>query len=824
MIVIKIEGNTIDFDGEIAMQWNNPMLTSEVSYSLQSTFNDTPEVRRVLGFINMPNISDNKKKELISSISFFGITLIGTIVVTYQAKKFNWYFKANGDFWTAVKTMNLSDIPFETITHSAQNDVNHYGFISDCNANAGDTAKKCVFPVIYNPDFTKNWKWHTEYASIINPPHASGLFGVKDLWVPMFYLQYVIREIFKATGLYISRNILEEDINFKRLILYNNFAINNFRGSDFFFLIDQYNVVTSITNAKECEVTMALPLHVGFENYSFVQFDNSGNVPELAGKAFQIEIIDEYSFKLINEDSTNYTKLNRQVFKSTAIEKDGTQTLFHLDSDLPDTFTSGPFRIILRRGGSALTVDVTRLPADTIRARVSYKVTAGSINYNDEDKFEGDTFDGEEDVTTYSGSGTVIAVKTVVAAFDCSSTDVGFPVEPTNPVKLYRDEKETITYDGEIIYPGSEFRFISGATKSGNGVIIDASSDPYVLIEQSTLAMPNMRVREMPFSEVNYQIDSNLKINPLHHLPEMTISSILNSCKIFGIEFFVNDNSKEVKILSKKNIILDQSFIDITQYSSGITDVENSEVDGFILKDKIPSEDSFYVGLVKMQEIDELKYIKKEPAQTWNDLPTSDEQNAVRLVIDQEKYYVFVKGFLNVADSWLFLTHAHIYYKQGNGDLSFETDFSSLFKENVNGQYFPSSHDDGLVSQLQYVVDKKLSPRLLIYRGAKGGISNYASPDINGPDGLPMYGETFSLNKWDGEDGTINQHLKEIIHWELNVRKDCKAVIQWPHYLIANFNYAKKYRERGVDYLVKSIKATIRQKNIKWNETELVKV
>jgi len=64
------------------------------------------------------------------------------------------------------------------------------------------------------------------------------------------------------------------------------------------------------------------------------------------------------------------------------------------------------------------------------------------------------------------------------------------------------------------------------------------------------------------------------------------------------------------------------------------------------------------------------------------------------------------------------------------------------------------------------------------------------------------------------------------LYWQLNIRKDCIYLVYWPNKLSYNFDYSKKYRNKGIDHLVKSRKYSFNFKNktIEVNDTELAKV
>lgn len=237
--------------------------------------------------------------------------------------------------------------------------------------------------------------------------------------------------------------------------------------------------------------------------------------------------------------------------------------------------------------------------------------------------------------------------------------------------------------------------------------------------------------------------------------------------------------------------------------------------------------DTYYKAKLPVQSID-TKYTIKDAVATKDDLEyEGSETNDVRLVTDENSYYWFNKSFLNKDNNWVFLCYNLLDLQEGNGDVKFETKFSTLLHHDFT---------TGLLEYLQADVNCKceafpndiiMAPRIIIYygildpEGLRLVFSSNSAWDASG--NIPA--DVFSI-RWEGENGIKEKVHKQYIDWQLNVRKDCIAVIQWPMHLLADFDFSKKYRIRAIDYLVKDIKFNLNFKyqRVEFNETELAKV
>ena len=72
--------------------------------------------------------------------------------------------------------------------------------------------------------------------------------------------------------------------------------------------------------------------------------------------------------------------------------------------------------------------------------------------------------------------------------------------------------------------------------------------------------------------------------------------------------------------------------------------------------------------------------------------------------------------------------------------------------------------------------------------------------------------------------GIYEKLAKDWIYWNMNIRKDCKAMIVWPVKYLYDFDWTKKYIIQGNQYLVKANEFEIYyDETIKFDLPELAK-
>lgn len=316
------------------------------------------------------------------------------------------------------------------------------------------------------------------------------------------------------------------------------------------------------------------------------------------------------------------------------------------------------------------------------------------------------------------------------------------------------------------------------------------------------------------------------KIDLKNHVPVITVHEFLKQAFMFtGIVAFVRDGSKTVDLKSIRDIILSKDYIDISEYCGIVDEIVNPDLEGFVLQMVADGTDEYYKNMLPVSEF-KSEYNFKDPVLTKNDLPVPfSETNDVRYVVGENAFYIFSKSFLNSVNGWKFLVYNLLDYFDGNKEYKHQTLFSTLLPEKKDNKTYASMHVKG--ECFTFLSEKtKTNPRILYYHGEleRGyNLFPYASGDNTDENGNVVPGSTYKF-RWDTENGLYEKVWKEYIHWRINVYKECQCLIQWPDYLIVNFDASKKYRIHGVDYFVKKIPVVLTQERKAFtSKTELVK-
>jgi hypothetical protein len=790
---IEVNGEFIDFDGSLAMVQNSSCFSDQISYSLQGTTPLTPKNCRIYGYLHKPEISDNKSREFPCKIHFCTMVIPGTWVVIYQSGSFSCYFKQVGDFWSSIKDKSLKDIDFNQTTFN--NGTGYAEIIEFVSQHQENFDFDFTFPVIVNKTTAEKFPLKTECFDFINVPADQNSFVCPI--IPFIYLRTVFEAIFK--DLTINKNAFSNSF-LRKLCIPNNFMINEFE-LDKTVIWSGDAFIIHITNEANPIVTTVVP-H-GINNYGFVKISNIPGMP-IDDNIYQIEkvvdsvtnpdgstsqVTSDVSFKLLNADFSAYPEFIRRSFRTSSQIKGS--------------------------GDQGRNVDLTILGGPISLNGMEY-VYIRSDDFN----FKPGYF---------------------VASWD----DHLYVYPENNQTRPVENNYDGHTYSNAIIYVMSKWEstiYFEGTLK----------------ILPSTLK------------------NSFKSIDPANHVPNITIIDFLDQSKwLLGLVSFVRASGVDIKTF--KEILVSSDFTDISNFSQLISDASNPGLDGYQLQMLADDSDTFYKSKVPFQTIDKKYTVKNSLDSCAFDinskplLADSDNSNDVVLIENKQicidtpaailtdkinSFYVFNKTILN-DKTWKFLCYNMLDKLLGKGDLKISTKFSTLLHhpDIMYGYYVEPGISDKYAMNEVYLrhdvncncknfnSDTASGLKLIIFYGRQTVTINpypfhppttnfpvgyqiiYSSNDIYDFMGQPIDGAEFGL-RWDGENGLYEKVWKEYIDWQLNVRKDCIAIIQWPVKMLADFDFSKKYRIRGIDYLVKSIKYNLnfKTRKIEFNETELAKV
>jgi hypothetical protein len=756
MNYIEVNGTIIDFDGTLSMVLNNPMFTDEISYSLQSTAPYTPNNAKAFGYVNRPDIADNKTKELPAKIVFGSLHYIGTVTVKYSGSAFSFYFKVIGDFYTAIKDKYLSEIPFDVVD---LNGSKHYNEITDImnQYRSDDCDQPFTFPILINKKISSKYSIVTPTNTIINSISTE---DKQHAIIPFPFISYILKNIFEKNGLQINKNAIEKHKFLKRLVCASNYLINEFALNKT-ELSQNPCIICSIENSSDPMVTTVYP-H-GLANYSFIELIIRGTqIPQNKSRIYQIENVfdsdgvqDTKSFKLLNEDFSYLEEsIQRPNLTPVTYEKATDNRLWltkyiscHYDEGTLPEYNSR-MRVYMYSDDFRGWVELIK-PSETELIIYIYDINLG---------FD---FDPDFDTHTYANLGFIL---------------------PEGP---YDTEIISIP-PGNITYP---------ILKSTDGSIV---------------TLPN--VLDCEFN----------KIDPANHMPYLKINDFLNDLKKIGIIAFVRQTGVDISLY--KDIYSSHYFEDITDISSAITEIENADNIGFNLKFTTDSNDEYCKTMLPVSVIDS-KYTIKDPVATKSVLTAvGSSTNDVRLVTDENAWYVFNKSFLNADNNWKLLCYNNIDLTEADGDYKIQTKLSPVIpgKNDIRIDEF-----DVPCKCNEFSNDVNMNFRLLSYYVLANNLETiyYATSETIGPDNSEIEGSELAI-KWDGINGIRNVLLKEHLENETSNRKNCKSVVIWTQRHLNDFDFPKKYRIAGVNYLIPSIKFAMNFKtgNIVNNETALARV
>ena len=319
-------------------------------------------------------------------------------------------------------------------------------------------------------------------------------------------------------------------------------------------------------------------------------------------------------------------------------------------------------------------------------------------------------------------------------------------------------------------------------------VNVDSSDyDQYVYLEMSLLTYKAVKITNAHTLK-NVQIGSSYDdITIGKHLPDMFASDFIKELKTYlalAIDFDTNSNSVRIKKLN--DIISNPAFEDITKYV--FQHIEN---------DLIPI-DGYKLGFTP-DDGDELSEFLKDPDLAYNRkadvsvLPTTGNvHNDLRKLTTNNYMYLYqeLNTDLITHGTWTKKYYDLNSISNGAQQLNLVSAFSPMFPIWANDDLYGAVTNLSKLSCYSFPALKQNYPPRLFFDSGK------ITTDTLRLD----YKSAISL---------YEKLHKNWIYYNLNVRKDGKLPIYWPDWLIAKFDFFKKYRIDGTNYFIKAIEFDI---------------
>jgi hypothetical protein len=625
------------------------------------------------------------------------------------------------------------------------------------NAIAAYNNDNCEQPFCF-PQVTN--KKVSETFSIITP--TADLINVIDqqdkqfAFIPFPFIHYILRTIFEKNGLFIKQNAFDKYMFLKRLVAPSNFLINELALNHTPTSETDY-IITKITNTQSPEVTTLIPHNL--TTGSLIKILNCGDDTDNGSPEFAN--VETRVFQVEVTDAYNFTLLNEDF--------SGFTKEFNRLSYSPTAITKQTI-------GTTKQIKFTRIgePLDP----ATYE--SNNLFYIRSDDFSG---------IVPGGYGQYYEEYYITLA-------------------LNWDSEYEIYLEDELPYITKDLNYDSHSYANLKVYHIDKKNSQQL---HSIYYVPQGSLHILPKPDCTFKT-----INPANHMPYMLINDFINALKDIGIYTFLRKTFAEIKTIA--DILNSTEVEDISAISTAFNAIENPDKPGYSLKFTADGNDAFYKEKMPVSFIDP-KYNIKDPVATKSALsPTGSETNDVRLVLDEDTYYVFNKSFLNADNNWKLLCYNNVDLLSGEGDIKIQPKLSPLMRNSQYNQY------DVACGCLTFPSEVKMNLRLASYYNLYSGTVPFASSYDLVPNGN-INPDAELIIKWDGLKGIYNLLLKEYLEWETNIRKDCKKVVLWPAKNLNDFDFAKKYRDRGTNYLVKSVKYEMDFKTgeIEHNETEVAR-
>jgi hypothetical protein len=287
-------------------------------------------------------------------------------------------------------------------------------------------------------------------------------------------------------------------------------------------------------------------------------------------------------------------------------------------------------------------------------------------------------------------------------------------------------------------------------------------------------------------------------------MPDLTCLEFIEAIEGQTGSLFIHDEmSRDARLVSLDNIILDNDYTDVTQYAGQISEKNLTEETGFSLSYE-GEDDEYFSDRVK--ELNE-NHTLKDPVAVISDLPLSDNEDGdVRLVTDQNILYVwnsynYGSRQLNETTSvylgsWI--KFSENFMKLTSGDGSFPVEIKS--RPLITGNIHPFSY--GFTTPR---LDKPFNHLITKVKTNIGVRTLFLEELVNGYPLPKSENDDISLSI-SGPIGIYEKLYKNYLHWRIDRYREAQTKIHWPYHLFTSFKWDKKYRINGTDYFIMDMK------------------
>ncbi len=405
-----------------------------------------------------------------------------------------------------------------------------------------------------------------------------------------------------------------------------------------------------------------------------------------------------------------------------------------------------------------------------------------------------------------------------------------YQVDNTNIKIIYQEYFKVINYYKESQFPYMLTGRIYGDTLTAGNLI---TPFPYIAYLIKRIAYHfNYKVENNVFEdELKYTVLVNLffenefltdntKIlapksgfDLKNHVPNWSIYEFINHLNnLFGLGYEVDVQKRTITFNFLEDIMLDESFIDISHLLISKKVDNQKSVTGIKLTHKFPTADKAFEGVKSLDGL-----LIKGSVNSYSDLPTLGALNDCYFVTILDSYYAWKYNPEIYQFGWT--VHSKNFIStiaSGEEAVEISTEMCPVLLKSPNldddalghpeGRQWliPASHQPGRFEGAPEMFQTKWAPLISYYHGMLPDWQNndypFASSDIKDPHGNAIPGATLSL-RLDGDNGLYTKKWKRYIDWRITART-VKVKILPDVQFVRSLKFSKKLVINGVHYLL----------------------